>query len=517
MSSAGRVRTTSAYEEKNVQEFVDATLEFDANINYFGAPAKEHECAAHILLIGNEAQFAETNELRNLPFWSEVVEAAITDASAGTLYWTTLFPSKKRVAIALISSVASRHNCPHRPDLIISAISEAFKAEPNKPWDIFVRCPDELVVASAVAKGTTRPFSAKAGKAEKSYRNIAPPVRVFLPKALKVPAEQLRTISNNIQLTMRLVDAPTNLLDTTTFPEICAGYAKKLGFTIEVIAGEALREAGYGGLYGVGKAAEFPPALVTMQYKPKGGISPKEKIALVGKGIVYDTGGLAIKTPATGMCTMKCDMGGAAAVFGGFLCAVALEVDREVSCILCLADNAIGPRSQRNDDIVRLKSGLTIEINNTDAEGRLVLSDGVFHASQLKVDTIIDMATLTGAQGIATGKNHAAVFTNSAEWESRMVGSGLRSGDMLMPILYCPEYHNPEFSSKVADFRNSVRDRSNAQSSCAGQFIANNLRHFHGSYVHVDLAAPAFINEQATGYGVALLVDLLTGGKFATQ
>ena len=508
-----RSRTSSAYEEANIQEFVDATIDFDANITFAGPPAKDSSLSGSILLIGTAAQLAETDNLKNLPFWSEAVEAAINEASEGALYWTTL-PQKKRLAIANISGVATRYNCPDRPDLIIASVAEATKAVGDKPLDIFVCCTNELVVASAIPKATTRPFSAKSGRAEKAYRNSAPPVRVFFLSPLKANPDHLKAITTNIQICMRLIDAPTNLLDTTTFPEIAAGFAKKLGFGFEIIVGEDLREQGFGGLYDVGKAAEFPPALVTLKYKPKGGISPQEKIALVGKGIVYDTGGLSIKHPGpTAMSGMKCDMGGAAAVFAGFLCAVMLEVEREVSCVLCLADNAISPRSLRNDDIIRLKSGITVEVNNTDAEGRLVLSDGVWHASQFGPDCIIDMATLTGAQGIATGKHHAAVFTDSDAWEQRMVAHGKASGDLLMPILYAPEFHNPEFSSKVADYRNSVRNRSNAQSSCAGQFIMNNLKHFSGAHVHIDLAGPAFQSEAATGYGVGLLVDVLTKGK----
>lgn len=333
-------------------------------------------------------------------------------------------------------------------------------------------------------------------------------MRVFFPSAsLTRKAENLKAIANNTQVSMRLMDAPTNLLDTVTFPEIASRFASKMGFEFSIIQGEDLREQGYGGVYGVGKAAEFPPALVTLSYKPKG-MSNKEKIALVGKGIVYDTGGLAIKAPATNMCGMKHDMGGSAIVFGGFLTAVALEVDREVTCTLCLADNAIGPRAQRNDDIIRFKSGITCEINNTDAEGRIVLADGVFHASTLNPALIIDMATLTGAQMIATGKYHAGLFTGSDEIEEKFMASGIKTGDLLMPILYAPEFSNAEYNSKVADYRNSVRNRMNAQASCAGQFIANNLKHFKGEFAHIDLAGPASKAEQATGYGIGILVDI---------
>ena len=516
MTEYKRTRTTSAFEEKNVQEFINATVDFESGITFHGAKAatKEEDLVSHLLLVGTETELAKIDALKaTLPFWCDMVEHSITEATEGSVYWTTL-PSKKRLGVAIISSVATRNNCAARPDLMISAVTEACKTCSKYALDIFTRSAEEMTIATSVARGASRPFSAKGGRAEKHYMNTVNPVRVFFPTAeLTVKAEHLKAVANNVQISMRLIDAPTNLVDTVTFPEIASAMGKKMGFDFSVIEGEDLREQGYGGMYGVGKAAEFPAALVTLHYKPKNGAANKEKIALVGKGVVYDTGGLAIKAPATNMCGMKCDMGGSSIVFAGFLSAVAMEADREIWCVLCLADNAIGPRAQRNDDIVRLKSGITVEINNTDAEGRLVLSDGVWHASQFNPDVVIDMATLTGAQGIATGKYHAALLTDSEEWETRMVKAGRRTGDLLMPILYAPEFHNPEFSSKVADHRNSVRNRSNAQASCAGQFIMNNLKHFKGSHVHVDLAGPAFQGEQATGYGIGLLVDILvTGG-----
>ncbi|CAH1779271.1 unnamed protein product, partial [Owenia fusiformis] len=159
-------------------------------------------------------------------------------------------------------------------------------------------------------------------------------------------------------------------------------------------------------------------------------------------------------------------------------------------------------------------------VNNTDAEGRLVLGDGVAYADKdLKADVILDMATLTGAQGIATGKYHASVIflgkyhasviTNNENWEPGCVKAGQNSGDLCHPMIYCPEVHFAEFSSAVADMKNSVADRSNAQVSCAGMFIAAHLGFdFPGTWIHVDMAYPVHSGERATGYGVALLLSL---------
>lgn len=162
------------------------------------------------------------------------------------------------------------------------------------------------------------------------------------------------------------------------------------------------------------------------------------------------------------------------------------------------------------DDIHRLYSGRTVEINNTDAEGRLVLADGVAYAKRdLGATIILDMATLTGGQGVATGKYHGAIMTNREAWEEHAVQAGRSSGDLLAPIVYAPELHFSEFASAVADMKNSVADRSNALASCAGLFIGANLGFdYAGVWVHVDMAYPVHCGERATGYGVALLGSL---------
>merc|ERR1719392_306528 len=306
-----------------------------------------------------------------------------------------------------------------------------------------------------------------------------------------------------IQLTARLVDTPCNEMNTTAFVEEAVKVASGLGIIPTIIRGEELRERGFGGLYGVGKASVHPPALVVLSHKPP---TSTKSIAWVGKGIVYDTGGLSIKGK-TAMPGMKRDCGGAAAVLGAFSVAVRNGFTDTLHCILCLAENSVGPLATRPDDIHTMYSGKTVEINNTDAEGRLVLSDGVSYAARdLACDIVLDMATLTGAQGISTGKYHACHLSNSHSWETAVSAAGRISGDLSFPGVYCPELQYPEFSSSVADMKNSVADRNNAQPSCAGLFIMSHLGFdWSGVWLHVDMAAPAYNGERATGYGVALL------------
>lgn len=199
-------------------------------------------------------------------------------------------------------------------------------------------------------------------------------------------------------------------------------------------------------------------------------------------------------------------------LLGAFYSAVKLQASQKITLLLCLAENAIGPTAFRNDDILELYSGKTVEINNCDAEGRLVLGDGVAHATKHieKLDLVVDMATLTGAQLIATGKKHAGILANKEELEKRAMAAGLHSGDLVYPLLYAPELLKSEFKSKVADMKNSVKDRSNAQTSCAGHFIESHLHpEYEGGWLHVDMAGPAVSAERGTGYGVGLILSLL--------
>lgn len=514
ISMPKRVRTESPYEESNISDFVNSCVEFRSNVTFFGS-GDAQASSATIAVIGTAEELAG-EVVRRLP-GGENLTKSIAFAKAGSLFATQV--GETRYLIGIVPTVASRHNCAARPDVITSLVQSVLEdPTTTNGVDIVVGSTELLCVATAIARGTNKKFSAKSGNAEKGYLSKSTPIRVFFATSVTKQRDALAAVADSVQLCQAIVDAPTNLLDTTTFAEIAELYAAKYGYKVEIIRGEELREKGYGGIYGVGKAAEFPPALVILSYAPEGGLLPEKKLAFVGKGIVYDTGGLGIKTPKNLMCGMKHDMGGAAAVFTAFLAAVRMKVDAQVSCLLCLADNAIGPRSQRNDDIVRFKSGLTAEINNTDAEGRLVLSDGVYHASALlpyAPDVIVDMATLTGAQGVATGKYHAAIFSNSGEYEVRMMEAGRKCGDLVFPVVYCPEFHNKEFASKVADYKNSVANISNAQVSCAGQFIGNNLASdYKGAWVHVDLAYPA-TRDEATGFGVALALQVFFGDHFA--
>ncbi|EDW24855.1 GL23157 [Drosophila persimilis] len=427
--------------------------------------------------------------------------------------------------VASLPLKASRHNTASRAHAITRLVKNHVLNVSEE--SVVLVCERENIFASACAVVRAFPlYSRKTGNGAQSKsptggsgdadnsRNVVNVEFVVIDKDGGIESDPLTAdevkclneTARGIRLTARIVDMPCNEMNVDHFVQAIEEIAQELSLKPQIIRGEELRERGFGGIYGVGKAAAVPPALVVLSHQPKGA---QETIALVGKGIVYDTGGLSIKGK-TAMPGMKRDCGGAAAILGAFYAAVKCGFKDNLHAVFCLAENSVGPNATRPDDIHTLYSGRTVEINNTDAEGRLVLADGVCFANKdLKANIILDMATLTGAQGVATGKYHGAILTNSETWEAKSLQAGRKSGDLLAPIIYCPELHFSEFASAIADMKNSVADRQNAQSSCAGIFVAAHLGFdYHGVWMHVDMATPVHCGERATGYGVALLLTL---------
>lgn len=405
----------------------------------------------------------------------------------------------RRVQLGLLPEACSRHNSPARawaiPDLV-----EKLPAQGDVGVLLCLEA-DEHLRARALAVARALPlYSRKSGPAQARDLHLA-----TLGVQGPLPVTPLRAAIEALRLTCRLVDTPTAELTTTAFVEEARQRALALGAGLRVIQGAELEAEGLGGLLGVGKAARQGPALVVLDHHPEGAT---RRVDLVGKGLVYDCGGLSLK-PRDGMSGMKADMAGAAAVLGAFAALVEGGYPQRLRALLCLAENAIGPDAFRNDDILTLGSGRTVEVNNTDAEGRLVLGDGVAFACREGLpDALIDLATLTGAALVATGKVHAAVYSNDEALETLAVQAGRRAGEPVHPLVYAPELHRRQFKSKVADMKNSVKDRNDAQSSCAAWFIEQHLPEPAPRWLHIDIAGPA-LGERASGYGVGLLLELV--------
>ncbi len=459
----------------------------------------------HLLVLGRKKQLLSEGVRRRLPPGSETIWGAMVESAGdGGAEFSRRAEMPQRLGALRLPEECSRHNCPARAASISRLLKEHL---PSTGSCGIILALDKAQHGRAAAFALARVLPLYQRKS--SIKTPPPQISViFLVPEGPTVDEPVLEICESIRLAAELVDRPCSELDTTAFVELARGYAAQLGVGISVIEGEDVAHAGLGGLWAVGKAAEHPPALVILDYSPKFLGRNAPSTVWVGKGIVYDTGGLTLKSK-TGMPGMKGDMAGAAAVLGAFIAAVRLKIPRRIRALLCLAENAVGPKAMRPDDILTLYSGRTVELNNTDAEGRLVLADGVSYAARhLGADLIIDIATLTGAQLMATGKQHAAIYTNDPSLEDWAVRAGRRCGDLVFPVPYAPELFRKEFKSQVADMKNSVKDRMNAQVSCAAQFVGEHLGDYQGRWLHIDMAGPATKDDRGTGYGVALLIEL---------
>jgi len=410
-----------------------------------------------------------------------------------------------RLIFAALPTLATRMNAPARPD---EASKAAARLTPPKGRTLIALCPAALDHAEPLTAAVARALPLVSFKS--GPRRPAVDLAVWLEGeeaqgALDLDA--LAALAAGVQRAAAWVDTPPEQLHVPQLVDLAREVAVRAGAEVDVFEGEELMHMGLGGVWAVGKAAVHPPAVVVLRGPQSTPGAPP--CVWVGKGVVYDCGGLSLK-PKEGMEGMKMDMGGAAAVLAAFDAAAALGRHEDLCAVLCLAENAIGPAAFRNDDVITLYSGKTVEINNTDAEGRLLLGDGVAYACRhLRPALVVDVATLTGAQLMATGKAHAGVVANDARIEALAVRLGRASGDLVHPLPYCPELLMGEFKSEVADMKNSVRDRMNAQSSCAAHFVEAHLPEgFEGQWLHVDIAGPAWVGGRGTGFGVALLCAL---------
>jgi len=406
--------------------------------------------------------------------------------------------------VAVLPDAVSRHNCPARSTLADDLLR---RVELRPGATAVVLCVEEPAHALPLARAVSRAipeYSRATGAKERSVVRIAC-VRAD-GKAHSFPKVEQEIVRFG-RWAARLYDMPTSELSTTQFVSETRKAARGLKhLRISTISGAEVLEKNMGGLHAVGRTATHPPRLLLLRYSPPGA---KRKGALIGKGIVYDTGGLSLK-PTAGMYGMKGDMGGAAGVVGAALALAASGHKDAFVCAAALADNAIGSDAYRPGDILAMHSGKTVEVNNTDAEGRLVVSDALSYVARTyKPDVVIDMATLTGAQLVATGHRHAAIVSNRAGLEALAVEVGRACGDLTHPLPFAPELYQAEFASKVADMRNSVADRMNAQTSCAAQFIYSHIEDLDLPWLHVDMAGPSGTPERGTGYGVALGASLL--------
>ncbi|MGH3944764.1 MAG: leucyl aminopeptidase [Pseudonocardiaceae bacterium] len=289
-----------------------------------------------------------------------------------------------------------------------------------------------------------------------------------------------------------LVNTPPNDLYPASFAERAVALAEQAGLRTEVLGEKALRREGYGGILGVGGGSSRPPRLVRLHYVPA---APRAKVALVGKGITFDTGGISIK-PAAKMEEMTMDMAGAAAVVVTAVLAARLELQVEVIATVPMAENMPSGTAYRPGDVLTMYGGRTVEVLNTDAEGRLVLADALVRAAQDSPDYLIDTATLTGAQIVALG-NRTPGIMGTPEFRDRVTAISQQVGEngWAMPL---PDHLRSELDSKLADIANVASHRWGGM-LIAGTFLSEFVA--DGTpWAHLDVAGPAYNSGSPWGY-----------------
>ncbi|MCP2338526.1 leucyl aminopeptidase [Actinomadura rupiterrae] len=301
------------------------------------------------------------------------------------------------------------------------------------------------------------------------------------------------TLSSAITLVRDLVNTPPSDLSPEDFAEVATKVAADGGLAIEVLDEKELVDGGYGGIVGVGQGSANPPRLVRLSYTHP---EAAKTLALVGKGITFDSGGLSLK-PAEGMDWMKSDMGGAGAVLGALAAIAALKPAVNVVGYLALAENMPSGTAQRPSDVLRVYGGKTVEVLNTDAEGRLVMADAIVRSGEDAPDLLIDVATLTGAQLVALGTRTTGVMANDDDVREKVVAAAVAAGEPSwgMPL---PEELRKGLDSAVADIANISGERWGGM-LVAGvflkEFVPDGVR-----WAHLDIAGPSYNKGEPYGY-----------------
>jgi leucyl aminopeptidase len=326
-------------------------------------------------------------------------------------------------------------------------------------------------------------------------------------KAHKAAAARAVAVGAEVNRARDLINTPPNDLDPKAFAAAVQAAGKEHGLKVEVLDEKALAKGGYGGILGVGQGSATPPRLVRLAYTHA---NATRTLAFVGKGITYDSGGISLKPPGHNE-TMKCDMSGAAAVFAGIVAIAKLGLEINVTGWLALAENMPGGGAIRPGDVLKMYSGTTVEVLNTDAEGRLVLADALARASEEAPDAIVDVATLTGAMVLALGEGRFAIMSNDDTFRATVHATALAAGEDSWPMPLPGELRKT-FDSPTADIANmGVRPGGGL---VAGLF----LKEFVGegiTWAHLDIAGPAFHEGAPFGYtpkgGTGAAVRTLVG------
>jgi len=367
-----------------------------------------------------------------------------------------------------------------------------------------------IATAEGALFGAYTPSSAAAGPTSAPVKSltVASPAR---DRGLRTAIKRAIALGEATTFTRDLVNQAPNNLYPETFAAQIRKRAAGSGVKVSVLDELGLARGGFGGHLTVGGGSSRAPRLVTLSYRPA---KATKHVAFVGKGITFDSGGLAIK-PTTSMTTMKCDMAGAAAVAAAVFAVAELGLPVEITAYLCLAENMVGPGACRPGDVITIRGGKTVEINNPDAEGRIVMADGLALASEQKPDLIIDIATLTGAAVAALGHRTAAFLSNDDNLRKDIKDIADAAGEPFWPFPLLEDIR-PTMDSTVADLLQSGPIGVIFAGWFLSEFIGTDKHGQPIPWAHLDIAGPAFNDKtawgytpkQGTGFGVRTLVGI---------
>ncbi len=352
-------------------------------------------------------------------------------------------------------------------------------------------------VARAIAEGAVlADFDADAYKSDRKDRSVIDLTLLSSGSAsateeLQAAFDQGRIYAESQNFARSLVLEPGNILTPTELGRRACAMAAEVGLRCQVHGAGFLREHNMNAFLAVAQGSAQPPALIELRYEPAQPTAPGAAVlALVGKGITFDTGGISIK-PADGMEKMKYDMAGAAAMLGAMRAIALLKPAARVVCLICSAENMPSGTAYRPGDVVTAMSGTTIEVINTDAEGRMVLADGLHYAKTLGATHLIDAATLTGACVVALGKRNAGLFSNDDDTCNRFTAATHQTGESFWR-LPCTDEYRDDIVSGIADIQNTGKDRWGGATTAAmflKEFAAGT------PWIHLDIAGQAWIDE----------------------
>jgi len=351
--------------------------------------------------------------------------------------------------------------------------------------------------ARAVAEGALLGAYAFTAFRHVSLAEHKAPVSTFVLatglKDAKKVVQRAAVVAGAANLARDLVNTPPSHLHPVELAAAASAEGGKVGLAVEVLDEKALKKGGYGGILGVGQGSVNPPRLVHLSHK--GGRGAKKKVALVGKGITFDSGGISIK-PAAGMEDMKSDMGGAAAVIAVMTAVAQLKLPVDVEAWVPMAENMPSGTAIRPSDVLVMRKGTLVEVNNTDAEGRLILADAIARACEDAPDYVVDVATLTGAQVIALGSRVAGVMGNDDTFRTQVVDAAAAAGESMWPMPLPPDLRKG-LDSDIADMVNTGPREGGMLTAglFLKEFVPDGV-----AWSHVDIAGPAYNTGQPYGY-----------------